>query len=210
MNDYYKMNIHEKNYFESEKENKIDLMDKAQFLSSSENAKNENVIFFNNNLNKYKIFKNEMDNERLEKAQKIKETKSIKEFNYILQSNKNSQVKIPINLSYNDSLNPKLFPWYYIKCGNLTPFEIFNIYKKHIKNDELYKKIILKNSFNVFSGLLNTDKIQTYKNNITKKQKKKKLGFRNLIMNNNLQLEKNSIFTDDNYIENINFKLVHK
>ena len=55
--------------------------------------------------------------------------------------------KTKITLSYSDTLNPKVFPWFLMKFSNLSPFEAFTEYKQIVSNDFLFNKIILKKSF---------------------------------------------------------------
>jgi hypothetical protein len=50
----------------------------------------------------------------------------------------------PITITYQETLNPEIFPWYMIKFPNLTTLEIYQVYKELIPNELIYSQIILK------------------------------------------------------------------
>ena len=66
------------------------------------------------------------------------------EYEYVIKN-----VKEKINLSYPETLNPNLFPWFMIKgFSNLTPFDLHRIYMNELVPDEShFSKLILKKNF---------------------------------------------------------------
>lgn len=58
--------------------------------------------------------------------------------------------KEKIKLTYLDTLNPFIFPWYLVQILNLTPYEAYIIYKKELVPDEYsYNRIILKKNISL-------------------------------------------------------------
>lgn len=158
------------------------------------------------------VFDNEIasnvSNKALGLQNKTRDKKHIKEFIYKLQNNRILIGKSPfINfnpLSYNDSLNPNLFPWFYIKSGNMKPIDIVRFYKKYIKDDEMYHKNILR--------LSHSTNILSYSeaNILNKKGKKKKLGSR--IVNNSINVRAETLncnqantYNTDNQLNSDNY-----
>jgi len=134
---------------------------------------------------------------------KNKDKKHVKEFSYKLQNNRNLIGKSPfINynpLSYNDSLNPNLYPWFYIKCANMKPIEILKVYKRLIKDYEMYYKNILGLPYNL--NVLSNQET----NNLNKKGKKKKLGSRSI--NNAINTQTTALSLNHNIISNLDNQL---
>lgn len=77
------------------------------------------------------------------------EDKNAKEYSY----DKNKKLKN--NISYLDTLDSKIFPWFLVKISNFTPAEAFNEYKQLVPDELSYNKLILKKSVSVKSKLTN-------------------------------------------------------
>ncbi len=179
------------NQITSEPKNKeIKDLEAYEEIKVDENNNKCNQEFFNNTFvseSNIHFLENEYKNETFkvtESGTKIKEKRHGKEYNYKIQNYRNLYGKtLFVNytpLNYNDSTNPYLFPWYYIKCGNMKPFDIVNHYKKWIRDEETYKKDILK------LPVTHINHINHEENNANKKGKKKKLGSRsNNVATNN-------------------------
>ena len=101
-------------------------------------------------------------------------------------------------LSFNQTLNPKIFPWYYIKSKNLNPFEIFNLYRKTVKDEELFYKIILKIPYLKNKNIVNIDS-NKFKTGKRKKLKANLNFFKNKKINDNfLSTQKTEIINNLN------------
>lgn len=89
---------------------------------------------------------NNMDNNMQtdENLQKLDDMHQISEYDYSIKINKEK-----INLSYYDTLNPSVFPWYMLKgFSNLSPYDLYKIYSTELVTDESnYSKLILKKNF---------------------------------------------------------------
>jgi len=173
---------------ENEEKKKIESLDN---LESTSCEKSKILI---NSCSKKKISCNIFNNEKdqfLEKIPKTKENKTAKDYNLILVPNKNFINKNSRNrLTYNDSLNPNLFPWYYIKYSNFSPYDIVSIYKNFIKNEEIYNKSILKINYPV--STINPGNVYLEPYTYNKKGNNMKL---------NPKINNNGIFCQDNNIE---------
>ena len=81
------------------------------------------------------------------KRNKVKKEQS-NEFFEVIESNDNWILsKTIIKPSYEDTLDPGIFPWNKIKVEGLSTNSIYSYYKKAIPNDYTYHKIILGKQF---------------------------------------------------------------
>lgn len=185
--------------------NEINNLDANEEMKIDENYEQINQENLNNifSESQYPGLENKNDFEKIiENASiKIKDKRHAKEYTYKLQNYRNIYGKtVIINyhpLSYNDSLNPYLFPWYYIKCRNMKPYDIMNQYKGWIKDEDTYNKEILK------LPIIQSNRVNQESNIANKKGKKKKLGSRS----NNLSI--NNKFVSSNF-SNVFDNLVNK
>ena len=178
-------------------ETNLDMEKKENNNKNIQESLNDSIVCESENISLENENKDEI-HQNIENEAKIKDKKQAKELIYKIQNYRNLYGKTSIisyfPLTYNESVNPSLFPWYYIKCGNMKPFDIVNQYKRWIKDEETYKRDILKlpvvQTYHVYHDIYNADK----------KGKKKKLGSRS----NNLTI--NNQFIASNFTSNIENK----
>jgi hypothetical protein len=156
---------------------------------------NTNTNYNINNIN-YQNFK-ENNNEII--TNKDKDNIFTTKFEMIAPKINNTKKLNLIPITFKETLNPKIFPWFLIKVGNFKTIEIFNFYKKTIKDENLFHKLILKNKANILEN-----------NNIlidSIPKKYKKANNNNILDNNNynnLQGNINTINEENlNNLENI-------
>jgi hypothetical protein len=97
---------------------------------------------------KKKINKNKIRKELLRKVRELAlqltdlnvviRINSAQDHNIFRNKNKN------ITITYQETLNPELFPWYLIKIPGITTFEIYQVYKELVPNELIYSETILR------------------------------------------------------------------
>jgi hypothetical protein len=130
----------EKNYEALKKENNIDFL----VFNPKKVPKLEVVIEKKKKINKNKI--------RKELLRKVRDTAlMLSNINIIIKVSNNSELNLirnkkkNISISYLETLNPEIFPWYNIKIANLTGFEVYQVYKEFVPNELIYAQLIQKN-----------------------------------------------------------------